>query len=503
MSTDLISNLYGNPHSESTPSALAGRRVDEIRLRALRFFSADPAHFDLVFVANATAAIKLVVEAFRDCGQGPESTDKKKQKQQGFWYGYHRDAHSSLVGVRQVTDGPHRCFESDAEVEAWSSSIPTEAEQGRPCLFAYPGQSNMTGRRLPLTWSSMIRQGPKRQNTHVLLDAAALATNAPLDFSNEATAPDFTSVSFYKIVGYPDLGALIVRKSSGSILEQRRYFGGGTVDMVISIKDAWHMKKQECLHDQLEDGTLPFHSIFALDAAMNVHRQLFGAMKDISSHTAFLAKRLYDGLSQLRYPTGALLCHIYKDESAIYGDPTTQGATVAFNVKRPDGSVIGYTIVERLADERGIYLRSGGLCNPGGIATYLDWKPWEMRAAYAAGHRCSRPTEVMHGKPTGVVRVSLGAMSTTSDVETLIVFLRDTFLAGVDMLGSQGTRASGVYVDAGVQTLESVSNRAESTYPSYKRHFNPARARRWSIDIRNYMREQLDMRRIAYDSSGR
>jgi len=63
---DMITNLYGNPHSASSPSALAGHRVDAIRERTLRFFQADPEHFDLIFVANATAAIKMVSDCFKD-----------------------------------------------------------------------------------------------------------------------------------------------------------------------------------------------------------------------------------------------------------------------------------------------------------------------------------------------------------------------------------------------------------------------------------------------------
>ena len=84
--------------------------------------------------------------------------------------------------------------------------------------------------------------------------------------------------------------------------------------------------------------------------------------------------------------------------------------------------------VEEAADERNIFVRSGSLCNPGGVATYLNWSPPEMRAAYAAGHRCTNPTQVMMGKPTGVVRVSLGAMSTASDVRTLLRFLEEVYL---------------------------------------------------------------------------
>lgn len=262
------------------------------------------------------------------------------------------------------------------------------------------------------------------------MDAAALASTAPLDLSDAANAPDFVALSFYKIFGFPNIGALIVRKDSAHVLAQRKYFGGGTVDMIITMHDTWHAMKETALHDRLEDGTLPFHSIFALDHAMNVHERLYGPnpMKFISTHTAQLGKILYDGLSALKHGDGSAVCVIYKDESAVYGDPVTQGATVAFNVIRGDGSMVGYEEVEEAADERNIFIRSGSLCNPGGMASYLGWSPAEMRAAYASGHRCTNPTQIMFGRPTGVVRVSLGAMSTASDVRTLLRFLEETYV---------------------------------------------------------------------------
>lgn len=262
------------------------------------------------------------------------------------------------------------------------------------------------------------------------MDAAALATTAPLDLSDSATAPDFTAISFYKIFGFPNIGALIVRKSSAHVMQNRRYFGGGTVDMIISINDTWHAKKDGTIHDRLEDGTLPFHSIFALDHGISVHERLYGPnpMKFISMHTAQLGRKLYEGLSQMMHSNGTPVARIYKDENAVYGDPAVQGATIAFNVQRPDGSLVGFQEVEEAADQRQIYVRSGSLCNPGGVATYLEWSPAEMRAAYAHGHRCANPQQVVFGKATGVVRVSLGAMSIASDVQTFLDFLEDVYV---------------------------------------------------------------------------
>lgn len=289
-----------------------------------------------------------------------------------------------------------------------------------------PEVQNMLTLRRP----GRIRKSFHKAATYSLLDAAALASTAPLDLSDPATAPDFVALSFYKIFGFPNVGALIVRKASEHVLASRKYYGGGTVDMIISLQDTWHAKKEGAIHNRLEDGTLPFHSIFALDHAMTVHERLYGPnpMKFISHHTAQLGKQLYDGLTSLKHSDGSPLCVIYKDEVAVYGDPSTQGATVAFNVVKGDGTMVGYEHVEEAADERNIYVRSGSLCNPGGMASYLGWGPAEMRAAYAAGHRCSKPTQLMFGRPTGVVRVSLGAMSIASDVRTLLHFLEDVYL---------------------------------------------------------------------------
>ena len=283
--SDMITNLYGNPHSSSASSQLSTRRIEDIRLRVLQFFKADPEDFEVVFVANATAGIKLVMDSFR-AFEG------------GFLYGYHKDAHTSLVGVRE-TAVASRCL-TDEDVEelvSGSYSFMNESSESCPGLFAYPAQSNMDGRRLPLSWPRKLREtqfGGTRK-IYSLLDAAAYVSTAHLDLSDTIKAPDFTVVSFYKIFGFPDLGALIARKASGQVLRKRRYFGGGTVDMVVCVKEQWHAPKEQTLYESLEDGTLPMHSIMALDTAMATHKELFHSMERISRHTSYLAKQALQG----------------------------------------------------------------------------------------------------------------------------------------------------------------------------------------------------------------
>ncbi|KAI3337781.1 PLP-dependent transferase [Ustulina deusta] len=432
----MVTSLYGNPHSENSPARLSGDIVDQVREKMLNFLGASSKDFDLIFVANATAAVKLVADCFRDLGE--------KTKDRKFWYGYHKDAHTSIVGVRELTYGQFHCFENDQEVEEWLQ-YPENAFTNRPNpnglgLFAYPGQSNMTGRRLPLSWSYRTRHSESLQNTYTLLDAAALAMTYPMEniFQDPDRAPDFTCFSLYKIFGFPDVGALVVRKESGHILTLRKYFGGGTVSMVATFGDTpWHRSKglqvpTYKLHEGLEDGTLPFHSILALGEAIDVHLRLYRSMRTISAHTSYLIDQLYRGMVGLRHANGRPACHIYS-ENRDFSNPSKQGSAIAFNMILSSGAYISYTDVERIANRAGFYIRSGGVCNPGGIFSLLGYEPWMTERALSAGHHCgSNGISVLHGLPTGIVRASVGAMSTRQDIDSFLDFLRSTFLDTAD-----------------------------------------------------------------------
>ena len=412
----MISNLYGNPHSMSLSSQLSTQRTDDIRLRVLRFFNADPEEFDLVFVANATAAIKLVADSLRDSDH------------RGFWYGYHVDAHTSIVGVRELADMGHQCFQSDAEVDAWISELSSNQTKA-PRLFAFPAQSNMNGRRLPLRWCEQIRSvaSDGGANAFTLLDAASLVSTAPLDLGSAEAAPDFTALSFYKVFGFPDLGALIVKKSAARVFERRRFFGGGTVDMVIAHGSQWHAKKESSIHERLEDGTLPFHSIIALDAALDTHQRLYGSMTNISAHTAYLVKRLFDRISVLQHWNETKVCQIYQQNS-VYGCPQTQGPIIAFNLRNSLGEWIPKTEVEKLATVQNIQLRSGTVCNPGGTASSLGWTGAELRRNYSTGLRCGDDHDILGGRPTGILRVSLGAMTNMKDIDAFVDFIEEFYV---------------------------------------------------------------------------
>lgn len=413
----MLSNLLGNPHSSSAASQLSTRRIENVRLDALRFFNADPDRFDLIFVANATAGIKLVMDAFRDSDQG-------------FWFGYHVDSHTSMVGVREAATLGHRCFTSNLEVEEWLRGPKSSDDLGSDYLglFAYPAQSNMNGRRLPLSWPRQVRStNDVRNRTYTLLDAASLAATSAINLGDVSVAPDYIAISFTKIFGFPDLGGLIVRKQSGRPLVSRKYFSGGTVQ-VTCVTEQWHIKKEDSLHEQLEDGTLPIHNIVGLGCALKVYRRLYGSIERVTTHTSRLTRKLYNDLSLLRHQNGRKVCQIFTESSSIYGAGQIQGPIIALVLIDHNGNWVSNYEVEKVALIRNIQFRIGGVCNPGGVSAALGLCPEDLKRNFSAGHRCGNENDIIGGKPTGVIRVSLGAMSNLRDVSTFVEFIKEFFV---------------------------------------------------------------------------
>src|SRR5688500_3429656 len=60
----LTSGVFGNPHSGSLSSAASTALVEQTRRRILEYFQAPPGAYTVVFTPNATAALKLVGEAY-------------------------------------------------------------------------------------------------------------------------------------------------------------------------------------------------------------------------------------------------------------------------------------------------------------------------------------------------------------------------------------------------------------------------------------------------------
>ena len=140
-----------------------------------------------------------------------------------------------------------------------------------------------------------------------------------------------------------------------------------------------------------------------------------------------MTARLFGRLSALRHNNGTPICIIYNHGSSDYTNSKTQGPIVAFKIKDTKGKWLKLSQLDDAANEANIHLRTGDVCNPGGIALALGLAPWELVRNYAAGVRCGCKNVVIGGKPSDVARVSVGAMTTARDVDAFVNFIETRF----------------------------------------------------------------------------
>ncbi|KAM7495726.1 hypothetical protein LguiB_030335 [Lonicera macranthoides] len=439
---DLTSNVYANPHSQSNSSSITCDNVEAVRQKILSFYNASPKEYKCIFTSGATAALKLVGEAF------------PWERQSSFMYTM--ENHNSVLGIREYALSKGAAAfavdieetELHSEPKSFGSSIKvvqhhiqrrSEAicqERGEPTgsvynLFAFPSECNFSGVRFNLDLVKTIKEDSQRIlegspcNTGswmVLIDAAKGCATQPPDLSKYKA--DFVVMSFYKLFGYPTgLGALIVRNEAAKLLK-KTYFSGGTV--AASIADIDFVKRREDAEELFEDGTISFLSITSVLHGFKIIDSL--TMPAISRHTASLATYVRNMLFALRHDNGSSVCKLYGvDNSKV--SCSVQGPIVSFNLKRPDGSWFGYREVEKLASLSGIQLRTGCFCNPGACAKYLGLSLWDLMSNIEAGHVCWDDHDILHGKPTGSVRISFGYMSNFEDARKFMNFIVSSFVS--------------------------------------------------------------------------
>jgi selenocysteine lyase/cysteine desulfurase/LmbE family N-acetylglucosaminyl deacetylase len=417
----LEEGVFGNPHSGSVPSAGMTERVEAARERVLEFFGASRDEYDVIFTPNATGALRLVGEAY------PFAP--------GDQFLLTFDNHNSVNGIREFAWAKHaevnyialaagdmRVPVDDAERATGSTpmSPATEAalvgalgdglRRARPGgnnLFAYPAQSNFSGVQHPLEWIERAQAA----GWDVLLDAAAFVPTNRLDLSTYH--PDYVSLSFYKIFGYPTgIGALLVRHEALAKLRRPWYAGGNIVfSSVRAAREAGSGYYRMPGSAGFEDGTLNYLDIMGVDIGLR-HISAIG-VEAIHTRVMCLTDWLLQSVGSLRHTNGSPVVRVYGPR-----DTHLRGATVSMNFFDPDGALLDSRLVEQIANGVGIALRSGCHCNPGAREVSIGLSEEEMADAFRNKDRLDLDefVQVIDGTTTGALRASLGLASTFADV---------------------------------------------------------------------------------------
>ncbi len=388
--------VFGNPHSSNPTSSATTTLVEQARSYVLEYFGASPDEYVAIFTPNASGALKLVGESF------PFESDDQ--------YLLTFDNHNSVNGIREfartrhadVTYVPVMLPEMRVDEERLADYL-DRARPGGHNLFAYPAQSNFSGVQHPLDW---IAAAQKRGWT-VLLDAAAFVPTNRMDLSR--WHPDFVSISFYKMFGYPTgVGCLIARRDALAQL-RRPWFAGGTITVASVQGDRYYLAESEAA---FEDGTVNYLNLPAVEIGLR-HIEAIG-LESIHERVRCLTGWMLDGLLALRHRSGRPLVR-------LYGPPNTswRGGTLALNFYDSAGQPIDHRVIEQQAGADNISLRTGCFCNPGAGEVALGLSQLELVACFnqPAQHLTLDDFRLcIDGKSSGAVRISVGMVTNFADV---------------------------------------------------------------------------------------
>jgi selenocysteine lyase/cysteine desulfurase len=388
---------FGNPHSENPASAASTALVEQARTAILDHFNASPADYVVIFTANASAACRLVGEAYP--------------------FGPHRrfvltgDNHNSVNGIREFAKAsgadsdyvPFSSRELRIDEDAVISLLHPAGRGSGAGLFAFPAQSNFSGVQHDLGWIELAHE----RGYDVLLDAAAYVPCNRLDLS--VLQPDFVPVSWYKVFGYPTgVGCLVARRSALARLG-RPWFAGGTV-AAASVQEDWYALATD--ETRFEDGTLSFLHVPDVKFGLSWVNGI--GLDVIHERVTSLTGRLLGRLSTLRHGNG-------RPVVALHGpaDVRDRGGTVTFSVLDSRSERIDARTVGRAAAQAGICVRTGCFCNPGAAEAALGLTKADLVAARHSGAVTREEYEDAAAISGGAIRASLGLASNAADVDAL------------------------------------------------------------------------------------
>ena len=182
----------------------------------------------------------------------------------------------------------------------------------------------------------------------------------------------------------------------------------------------------------LEDGTLPFLQILTLQAGFDSLERVQSAdgarrgMALVCEHTFALARYTHERLLALRHHNGQPVVHSYAETD--FTTPAEQGAIVNFNLRRADGTWVGFAEVDKMASLFNVRLRTGCFCNTGTCHDALGISHDQLRDYLQRGYACGNDRDLVDGQPTGSVRVSFGYMSVRRDADAFLAFIDQCFV---------------------------------------------------------------------------
>ena len=396
----LLQNILGNPHSGNPTSLKSTHLIEETRQKIISFFNAED--YFCVFTQNASAALKIVGESY------PFNQNSSLLLLS--------DNHNSVNGIREYCKSKGGTTKYIAlnyeDLQVNEDSLIKAIDQGKQSennLFAFPAQSNVSGVKHSLKWINYAQQ----KGYDVLLDAAAFVPTSKLDLS--LIKPNFVSISFYKIFGYPTgIGCLLIKKSTFSKLT-KPWFAGGTVTLVSVAAQNQFLANG---HERFEDGTLNFNNIPAVKLGLEYIESI--GINRITSRVKSLAIYLATELKKIQHDNGHSIVKIFGPH-----DFDIKGGNLVMNFFDINEVPYPFQQIENAANKLNISIRSGCFCNPG-IDEINNCITNDEISNYFSSREKGDYYDMINflGKMRGATRVSVGIATNKNDLDKFIMLIK-------------------------------------------------------------------------------
>ena len=334
-------------------------KYENVRDKVKQFMNVPDSH-SVIFSRSTTESINLIAYAWgaKNLSQDDHILITEMEHHSNIvpWQLLASRSNAALDYISLKNDGM-------LELESFKKKISSKTK-----ILSISHQSNVFGTVNPI---NEIIDGAKKVDAITVIDGAQAVPHMKVDI--EDLGCDFYAFSGHKMLGPTGVGVLIGRKN---ILEEMDPFmgGGEMINTVNMDKSTWNDVPWK-----FEAGTPNIAQVIGLGAAIDYIEEI--GIENIHQYEQELLQYGLDILSQ--------------DENiTLYGNPTTRGAVIPFNVKN---------------------------IHPHDLAKFLDTDGICIRA----GHHCAQP--IMNKlEITATARASFYIYNTRNDIEKLAEGIKKT-----------------------------------------------------------------------------
>ncbi|EGO62223.1 cysteine desulfurase [Acetonema longum DSM 6540] len=374
---------YSSVHrGKGYKSVLSSDLYEKAREMVHEFIGADPSQV-VIFTKNTTESANLLAHVLRAIR--PEqiilSTEMEHLANDLPWRtGFKTDY------VRVDSDGRLSLPNLEAKLRAY---------QGKVGLVAVSGASNVTGYMNPL---SQIARTAHRHGAKIFVDAAQLASHAPIDMKpvNSPDHIDYLAFSAHKMYAPFGIGVLIGPMEDFTQTEPL-LAGGGAVGLVSRQFVEWGPPPA-----RHEAGTPNIIGLVALTAAIATLNS--SDLRSVHAYENGLIRYAINGMKAI--PGLTLYCIPDQEQSEVEDNRVS---LISFSLKEVSHGLLA----EILSGEAGIAVRNGLFCAHPYVEKLLGLTQQELEY-YHAHEDIVVP---------GLVRISFGLYNTSREVDIFIDLL--------------------------------------------------------------------------------